>query len=52
MPWYITPPTEDQPGTFAGKACLEFEGLVRRQLELLGEDPTREGLQRAPERRQ
>ena len=26
----------------------EFESLVRRQLELVGEDPTREGLQRTP----
>jgi GTP cyclohydrolase IA len=28
----------------------EFAGLVRRQLELLGEDPEREGLARTPER--
>ena len=28
----------------------EFESLVRRQLELLGEDPDRDGLQRTPER--
>ncbi|HEU5048921.1 MAG TPA: GTP cyclohydrolase I FolE [Gemmatimonadales bacterium] len=28
----------------------EFEGLVRHQLELLGEDPAREGLRRTPER--
>src|SRR5688572_13339867 len=28
----------------------EFETLVRRQLELLGEDPDREGLQRTPTR--
>jgi GTP cyclohydrolase I len=28
----------------------EFEALVRRQLELLGEDPDREGLRRTPER--
>jgi GTP cyclohydrolase IA len=28
----------------------EFEGLVRRQLELLGEDPRRDGLRRTPER--
>jgi GTP cyclohydrolase I len=27
---------------------VEFEGLVRRMLELLGEDPGREGLQRTP----
>jgi GTP cyclohydrolase I len=29
---------------------LEFEELVRRELELLGEDPTREGLQETPAR--
>jgi GTP cyclohydrolase I len=29
---------------------LEFENIVRRQLALLGEDPTREGLLRTPER--
>jgi len=28
----------------------EFEALVRRQLELLGEDPDRNGLQKTPER--
>ncbi|MCF7765163.1 MAG: GTP cyclohydrolase I FolE [Verrucomicrobia bacterium] len=28
----------------------EMQALVRRQLELLGEDPTREGLTRTPER--
>jgi len=28
----------------------EFEGLVRRELELLGEDPSREGLVRTPSR--
>lgn len=28
----------------------EFEGVVRRQLELLGEDPLREGLQKTPQR--
>ena len=28
----------------------EFRDLIRRQLELLGEDPDREGLQRTPER--
>jgi GTP cyclohydrolase I len=27
---------------------VEFEGLIRRQLELLGEDPAREGLLRTP----
>jgi GTP cyclohydrolase I len=28
----------------------DFEALVRRQLQLIGEDPDREGLQRTPER--
>ena len=28
----------------------EHEALVRRQLELLGEDPDREGIRRTPER--
>ena len=28
----------------------EFEALIRRQLELLGEDPDRDGLQKTPER--
>jgi GTP cyclohydrolase IA len=29
---------------------VEFESLIRRQLELLGEDPSREGLLRTPKR--
>jgi GTP cyclohydrolase I len=38
---------------FSAPASLhhaEFEGLVRRELELLGEDPSREGLVRTPAR--
>lgn len=40
---------------FPGKAhqgaeAPEFQSLVRRQLELLGEDPTRDGLRNTPER--
>ena len=33
-----------------GTRHLEYENLVRRQLELVGEDPAREGLLRTPER--
>ena len=36
--------------TRADKADKEFEDLVRRELELLGEDPKREGLERTPAR--
>src|SRR5689334_5269857 len=31
-------------------ATAEYEALVRRQLEFLGENPDREGLERTPER--
>jgi len=34
----------------AGAACANMAGLVRKQLELLGEDPDRDGLQKTPER--
>ena len=34
----------------AGGANDEFRELIRRQLELLGEDPDREGLRRTPQR--
>jgi len=41
----------DDDGTPATDARgLEFENIVRRQLELLGEDPAREGLVRTPAR--
>ena len=39
----LTPPTEAQ-------RQAEYEMLVRRQLELLGEDPARDGLVKTPER--
>ncbi|MBK6486284.1 MAG: GTP cyclohydrolase I FolE [Gemmatimonadetes bacterium] len=39
---------DESPATEA--RGLEFENLVRRQLELLGEDPAREGLVRTPSR--
>jgi len=38
------------PGDIGGDRYLEFENLVRRQLELLGEEPGREGLAKTPER--
>jgi GTP cyclohydrolase IA len=41
----LEPPPPDGAGPQA-----EFEALVRRQLELLGEDPRREGILRTPER--
>jgi len=41
----------DDEGVASGdERTLEFENIVRRQLELLGEDPQREGLQRTPHR--
>jgi GTP cyclohydrolase I len=33
-----------------GATQVEFEGLVRRQLEMLGEDPNRDGLLKTPSR--
>jgi len=34
----------------AGEACANMAAVVRRQLELLGEDPERDGLLKTPER--
>ena len=43
-------PARDSSGPTAIAANPEFEALVRQQLELLGEDPKREGLQQTPAR--
>lgn len=40
----------DGPDGVLGPAHTEFAGLVRRQLEMLGEDPDRPGLVRTPHR--
>jgi len=45
-----TPDSSDLEGAGDTNASHEFEGLVRRELELLGEDPKREGLLRTPYR--
>ena len=42
--------SSDPGGAGQTKDEREFETLVRRELELLGEDPDREGLQRTPHR--
>jgi GTP cyclohydrolase I len=44
------PPSGDPALEPAPARHIEFAGLVRRQLELLGEDAEREGLLRTPER--
>jgi len=45
-----TPDSSDLEGAGDTEASREFEGLVRRELELLGEDPQRQGLLRTPYR--
>ncbi len=40
----------DDGADIGGDRYLEFENLVRRQLELLGEEPSREGLAKTPGR--
>jgi len=41
---------EDLDDVGEGGSSPEFEKLIRRELELIGEDPTREGLDRTPAR--
>ena len=40
---------EAEAGTNASR-MIEFENVVRKQLELIGEDPSRDGLLKTPER--
>ena len=41
---------KDAPAATPDTTTADYEALVRRQLELLGENPDREGLERTPER--
>jgi GTP cyclohydrolase I len=45
-----TPDSSDLEGAGEMESSREFEELIRRELELLGEDPQREGLLRTPYR--
>ena len=38
----------EEPSRIGDVYCTELQDLVRRQLELLGEDPQRDGLQKTP----
>jgi GTP cyclohydrolase I len=40
----------EEPSRIGDASCAELQDLVRRQLELLGEDPARDGLARTPMR--
>jgi GTP cyclohydrolase I len=42
--------SDDFDETDEASSSPEFEKLIRRELELLGEDTAREGLDRTPER--
>ncbi len=50
LPPFIPQTVDSEDGSHTDASELEYEGLVRRQLALLGEDPEREGLQRTPHR--
>jgi GTP cyclohydrolase I len=43
-------PTDADSLNIDSSAMDEFEGMIRRQLELIGEDPTRDGLLKTPSR--
>jgi GTP cyclohydrolase I len=45
-----TPDSNDLEGAGDPESSREFEQLIRRELELIGEDPQREGLLRTPYR--
>ncbi|MGZ8379797.1 MAG: GTP cyclohydrolase I FolE [Gemmatirosa sp.] len=47
---FVERPGEDASSESCQARQREFESLVRRQLELLGEDPSRDGLLKTPER--
>jgi GTP cyclohydrolase I len=40
----------DDGADIGGDRSLEFENIIRRQIELLGEDPARDGLMKTPSR--
>jgi GTP cyclohydrolase I len=46
----LSPDLAERPPQESPRAAPELESLVRRQLELLGEDPDRPGLERTPAR--
>jgi GTP cyclohydrolase I len=43
-------PLYQADSVLAGEACASMAAVVRRQLELIGEDPERDGLMKTPER--
>ncbi|MGQ0767348.1 MAG: GTP cyclohydrolase I FolE [Gemmatimonadota bacterium] len=49
MTW-LYKPVDDEAGEASCGDELEYETTVRRQLELLGENPARDGLERTPHR--